>query len=396
MLVRRHCLACGNMCEQHDYSDYQWNQGSMAKCRWCVHHVARPNENRTPTGFGKALGAGAAAEVTNIHMPFDQGGRRWVAFGNFAATGAPCVVKWHRSVRRGYEDEGHALGLGSQSALDMDLRIAKKALQLIGAFNRAARLTIQLNVPQILQAAAADGRRRNCWQTQSGGPTAESEFEGQQLLVEPLLSDWAKHNSNSGWVSSHAPAWAGALSHYTWFASGGECLLCDLKGGWREVAGRPGERVPVLSDPSIHSRGRHFGPTDLAVDGINAWFASHVCSDLCAGELAVNRAAPSTAPSPADLAFVYVQAGSGRRPRCRDLPPSERRQLPCHGFCRRVCCHRRCAQATGARRCRRRPAMASTAAHACMRSTPATSSTPTRSTHLDRLCHGDVLTVESE
>lgn len=64
------------------------------------------------------------------------------------------------------------------------------------------------------------------------------------------------------------------MSHFSYHASSGTQLLCDLQGG--VVADGA-----VLIDPAICSHDRRFGPADLGRDGISNFFANHVCNEFC-------------------------------------------------------------------------------------------------------------------
>ena len=37
----------------------------------------------------------------------------------------------------------------------------------------------------------------------------------------------------------------------------------------------------LLTDPQLHSKDGRYGSGDLKQDGINKFFASHVCGDVC-------------------------------------------------------------------------------------------------------------------
>jgi hypothetical protein len=53
-------------------------------------------------------------------------------------------------------------------------------------------------------------------------------------LIEPMIENFEKFNSNTGWVSANGQAWGEvmqALSHFSYHKSGGQLLLCDLQGG---------------------------------------------------------------------------------------------------------------------------------------------------------------------
>ncbi|KAG2450987.1 hypothetical protein HYH02_004259 [Chlamydomonas schloesseri] len=68
-----------------------------------------------------------------------------------------------------------------------------------------------------------------------------------------------------------------AFSHYTWWATGGTKLVCDLQGTWTADDGF------TLTDPVIHHvRGRKLnGATDKGAEGVRNFFRTHTCNALC-------------------------------------------------------------------------------------------------------------------
>ncbi|KAI0453601.1 kinase-like domain-containing protein [Xylaria acuta] len=103
---------------------------------------------------------------------------------------------------------------------------------------------------------------------------------GTKALVEPMIQNFEKFNSNSGWATITGGAWSEAmqaLSHFSYHNSGGQLLLCDLQGG----AYRDGY---ILADPVIMSQSRIYGPTDLGPDGIRSFFHRHQCGRYCKRE----------------------------------------------------------------------------------------------------------------
>lgn len=58
------------------------------------------------------------------------------------------------------------------------------------------------------------------------------EWEGGALMVEPWIEGFEKWNSNSGWETREGEhGWLLSLSHWSYEATGGRYLLCDLQGG---------------------------------------------------------------------------------------------------------------------------------------------------------------------
>lgn len=66
-----------------------------------------------------------------------------------------------------------------------------------------------------------------------------------------------------------------ALSHFSYDASGGQLILCDLQGGPDATGGA------VLTDPAILSLEMTYGGTDMGADGMYSFFNEHVCNSFC-------------------------------------------------------------------------------------------------------------------
>eukprot|EP00986_Skeletonema_menzelii_P007373 scaffold2884_cov141-Skeletonema_menzelii.AAC.8 len=125
------------------------------------------------------------------------------------------------------------------------------------------------------------------------------------ILVEKMLDHekYTKWNTNGGYVRTgttypgSATSFSAqngdyhftledipqAYSHFTYNASGRRFLVCDLQGVLDTKKHRP---VFELTDPAIHYRERtdrriDFGRTDLGEQGIDQFFRTHECSDLC-------------------------------------------------------------------------------------------------------------------
>ncbi|KAI0401052.1 kinase-like domain-containing protein [Xylaria palmicola] len=103
---------------------------------------------------------------------------------------------------------------------------------------------------------------------------------GEMNLVEPMIRNFVKFNSNSGWVDDGGHPWSQAmqaLSHFSYANSSGQLLLCDLQGG-------PYNGGFILSDPVIMSQRLAYGPTDLGPEGIRLFFQTHRCGQFCKRE----------------------------------------------------------------------------------------------------------------
>lgn len=143
-----------------------------------------------------------------------------------------------------------------------DVRAAEAALPYVAGFHRyidtetpyRGRVSIKLNMPTV-------------WEQTSGA------LRGQKVLVEPFIQNFQKFNSNSGAADVTATV-AQALSHFTYHASDGAELLCDLQGG------KTGDSY-VLSDVVIMSMSKKYGNTDLGPTGIENWLHAHRCTQFC-------------------------------------------------------------------------------------------------------------------
>lgn len=109
---------------------------------------------------------------------------------------------------------------------------------------------------------------------------------GIQYLAEPLIRNFKKFTSNSGWIDNDG-SWTTeameAFSHYSYDASHGELIICDLQGRYRDNRRfRNGSKSRFeLTDVAICSRSRSYGPTDLSEKGIESFFANHECNQFC-------------------------------------------------------------------------------------------------------------------
>jgi hypothetical protein len=108
---------------------------------------------------------------------------------------------------------------------------------------------------------------------------------GIPYLAEPVIQNFMKFTSNTGYIegSGHWTTEAmEAFSHWSYHASGGQHLVCDLQGRYRDNRRfRNGKSRFELTDVAICSRARSFGPTDLGEKGIESFFANHQCNNFC-------------------------------------------------------------------------------------------------------------------
>jgi len=90
--------------------------------------------------------------------------------------------------------------------------------------------------------------------------------------VERFISGhYRKYNNNRGWISEDERNTPSAFSHFTWEASDGGLLICDIQGV-----------DDVYTDPQIHSKGGGgFGKGNLGVEGIDKFLETHKCNAIC-------------------------------------------------------------------------------------------------------------------
>ncbi|KAL6048918.1 Alpha-type protein kinase domain-containing protein [Balamuthia mandrillaris] len=257
-MVRRHCADCGRHLEPEAYSSNQWRRGvGASRCSACVHGSGRNEKHGSAAQLTKRCNRSFRAHFRgyDLRYPFAQGAFRWVAKGEYTTgkrKGEPCVCKWFK---RGHVFEEHFF--------EHDIKAVNKAAELIHAWNCAGFISklVKLNVPQVWTFAYSEG---NSW-------------SNRKVLVEPYVENWQKFNSNTGWVSDDDVPWhrvMQALSHFSYHASGGQFVLCDLQGGVYSNG-------VVLSDPVILSRTRRYGLTDLGPEGISSFFSTHCCNEFC-------------------------------------------------------------------------------------------------------------------
>eukprot|EP00035_Acanthoeca_spectabilis_P000368 m.72847 g.72847 ORF g.72847 m.72847 type:complete len:297 (-) comp10169_c0_seq1:61-951(-) len=96
------------------------------------------------------------------------------------------------------------------------------------------------------------------------------------VFVEPYLDgSWDKFFNNFGWFNPRRTITLEAFAHFSWAASGGQVLLCDLQGVRSKGS-------YLLTDPAICSQVEGAcGPTDWGIKGQREFFMRHECSSLC-------------------------------------------------------------------------------------------------------------------
>lgn len=99
---------------------------------------------------------------------------------------------------------------------------------------------------------------------------------------EPMIQgDFEKYNNNAGEVKdrAHERNTPQAFSHFTYLHSNKRNIIVDIQG--------VGD---TYTDPQVHSLDRHFGLGNLKQEGIDAFFKSHRCNNICKGLGLVEKA----------------------------------------------------------------------------------------------------------
>ncbi len=250
MSTTRTCVACGATETSDHFSRRQWRKGvNRSRCFACVNEL---DEAFVDASAVRDSGARAHFDDQALEQPFEAGGFRWVALGHYTSgerAGEPCVAKWL------IEQDAY-----STADYHGDIRCVQRTLDFVRAFNalNIIDLPIRVHVPSTHRFAA------------------DTPLPHVVYLREPFIEGYDKWNSNSGWASNEsefADAMQ-ALSHFSYHASGGQHVLCDLQGGLYEDEA-------VLSDPAILSVTMDYGSTDMGPDGILTFFHQHTCNQFC-------------------------------------------------------------------------------------------------------------------
>ena len=253
-MPKRYCANCSRNLLQESYSSNQWRKGvGASRCHQCVHGTSCSNNNKAAPLTGR-YNRSTRAEFTYyaLNHPFAEGSFRHVAKGVYTTgerQGEPAVCKWFK---KGFVYE--------EEFFSKDIKAVDKALHIVDNWNKSSFIgkTIRLNIPEV-------------WVFEDGG-----KFGRSKVLQEPFIENYKKFNSNSGWMKDDVP-WSRvmqALSHYSYHATGGQLVICDLQGGiYKDGA--------VLTDPVILSRSRTYGVTDLGPMGISTFFSRHECNEFC-------------------------------------------------------------------------------------------------------------------
>lgn len=150
-----------------------------------------------------------------------------------------------------------------------DLRTVDEAGRIVDAFNRH-------NDAQGAERPWGEPRRRVYLNKPEVWRLGGTRDNARDVLVEPFIKgNYAKFNSNSGWVNDKCEhRLMQALSHFSFHFTDGQRLLCDLQGGAYDTHF-------VLTDPAILSASKEFGPADGGGEFMENFFAHHRCNEYC-------------------------------------------------------------------------------------------------------------------
>mmetsp|Transcript_6765 Transcript_6765/g.9748 ORF Transcript_6765/g.9748 Transcript_6765/m.9748 type:complete len:261 (-) Transcript_6765:222-1004(-) len=255
-MVYRNCSSCNRNLPDSSYSNNQWRKGpGSSRCHSCVnggHWHRETNQQPAPQNIIDVSQTARKNNATRatftwqaLDYPFAQGSFRWVAKGRYtqgSRAGQECVCKWFKTG-----------GVLEASFFETDLETVQESLRLIKQWNSKGFVNklVKINQPEV-------------WTFDKDGRAA---FAGKKVLQEPFISNYQKFNSNTGWSDDSMP-WPRvmqALSHYSYHASNGKSLICDLQGGIYSDG-------VVLTDPVVMSLSRQYGPTDLGQAGMETFF----------------------------------------------------------------------------------------------------------------------------
>ncbi|CAD7944913.1 unnamed protein product [Amoebophrya sp. A120] len=189
-----------------------------------------------------------------------------------------------KTVRKGTYDEGKGVCVGKvlkagheKATLDGDVKAAEKAKTYLAGFQKyfaqkfpsmKNQMALKMNIPEVWMCCGRADDPKGRIRTR-----VEKNFGGSVVLVEPFIENFMKFNSNTGATAPEALV-AQALSHYSYHASNGEEVLCDLQGG--KV-----QHEYTFSDVAINSKQEQYGAADLGALGIETFSSQHRCNHFC-------------------------------------------------------------------------------------------------------------------
>ena len=186
-----------------------------------------------------------------LRVPIARSPYRCVGKGSYSNTQSmPCVCKWFRP------------GVDSiieSTYYERDLRAIARARDLIQEWNNLCLMSeVEVLKPEVCSLSK----------------------DQAVVTIEPYIEEFSKFNSNTGWAdsSTHTGELMQALSHFSYHATDGQALICDLQGGYELE--NLGEKL-LLSGPVIHSSNGEYGTGDFGFIGMCDFFRHHKCNRYC-------------------------------------------------------------------------------------------------------------------
>jgi len=113
---------------------------------------------------------------------------------------------------------------------------------------------------------------------------------GKPLMAceKRLKGEWVKFNNNDGFVSPDDRNTPQSFSHFTHYYTEGKLMVVDIQGVI--IKGQQGE-IYIYTDPQIHSIDRRgYGKGNCGREGMERFFRTHKCNDICVGLKLCERA----------------------------------------------------------------------------------------------------------
>ncbi|KAK1753828.1 alpha-protein kinase 1 [Echria macrotheca] len=259
--MQRICNQCNRTLPRAAFTTSQWAKGAaLCRCIGCVHGHPEDNPDSVPSDSACYIYLcpfispwAFLHDNETLSQIFGIGSRRKVFKAVYSGY-EQCVGKFLKTGM--FQDHG---------LFHSDMKTARKAVEILNLFNQLKIIdrTIRFTVPQF-------------WTFQ----TTCKEFRWVDGLMEQYLGGFRKFNSNTGWTCEPGSEWGEmlqALSHFSYHITGGNYVLCNLKGGYR------GPNFQ-LSSPTIMSRTKEYGVADLGGNGIASFFYQHTCTRYCRPE----------------------------------------------------------------------------------------------------------------
>ena len=102
------------------------------------------------------------------------------------------------------------------------------------------------------------------------------KYYNAEVLLPDYQENYKKWSGNYGFVNEpHYSPLLAAFSDWSYVITENYLIVVDLQGVDRE-------NKYILTDPSIHCQDPKFGNTNLGKVGIEQFFKTHKCSEICA------------------------------------------------------------------------------------------------------------------